>query len=59
MAEERDEKVLTGDLEVDDESASEVAGGREAAGETHESVAEFAKPALTKGHWTHHWKRHA
>ncbi len=63
MAEERDEKDLTGDLAVDDESASEVTGGRESAGMTHETAAELTSDRTTskqfKHQWLKHWHRHA
>jgi hypothetical protein len=60
MSEERDEKDLTGDLAVDDESAGEVTGGRESAGMTHEfeDSQEF-KHQQFKHAWTKHWHRHA
>lgn len=62
MAEERDEKDLTGDLAVDDESAGEVTGGRTTSEGASESLAEFANPAgLTsrrmKPAWTHRWMK--
>ncbi|MGB9112232.1 MAG: hypothetical protein WCF24_05855 [Acidimicrobiales bacterium] len=59
MAEERDEKELTGDLAVDDESAAEVTGGRESAGMTHETASELASEKTTSRKFTHQWTKHS
>jgi hypothetical protein len=49
MAEERDEKELTGDLAIDDESAGEVTGGRTVSREDAEkTTSRMVKPRREK-----------
>jgi hypothetical protein len=61
MTEERDEKDLTGDLAVDDESASEVTGGREASLEkgeaAHASLADMVADRTTSRRFKSRWFR--
>ncbi|MGA8297530.1 MAG: hypothetical protein WB770_10850 [Acidimicrobiales bacterium] len=60
MAEERDEKELTEDLAIDDESASEVTGGQmhgQAHGEADRgALSEFVSAEAPRR--TRRWRRH-
>jgi hypothetical protein len=57
MVEERDDKDLTGDLAIDDESADEVTGGRTARLESRKTAREESREDARKTARWHSRKR--